>query len=409
MHSPFGASCGSVLVATLIVLFACNSRGIDLFGQPPSLWSDAPPGAGSHHEAGLVSLLESLDAPCDQVHEAVIRTVHGGYREAGGTVDALIERLQWVLEHLAEDGTPYTALWRYAAHATLLALDTLQLLSLTTMAHKHCFSSAARLALGGALVPMNSGLRQQLSTMWWMFDIGQYSNTNNPAKHFEAVLRTVKHTEAVFKHLSSTLPLSLASADHFWGHKPHGMFVNSTVVYRSLFPESALLDKGLLRRLLRLLPFDASVGDFGALDGQYAKWLNDTGLVTAFAFDGVEGVSQITEGTVSEVDLAEEIRIPWRAIPFDWVLCLEVAEHIPPEHEHVFLANLARHALQGLVLSWAPPWIEGEGHVNCLPLDESQERVESFGFRLDPVATDALRMAADIPWIRASVAVYSRT
>lgn len=31
-----------------------------------------------------------------------------------------------------------------------------------------------------------AAVQQQISTMWWMFDIGQYSNTNSPAKHFKA-------------------------------------------------------------------------------------------------------------------------------------------------------------------------------------------------------------------------------
>ena len=30
------------------------------------------------------------------------------------------------------------------------------------------------------------------------------------------------------------------------------------------------------------------------------RWLNDTGWVTAFAFDGVAGVSEITEGVVTQ-------------------------------------------------------------------------------------------------------------
>ncbi|CAE7878248.1 unnamed protein product, partial [Symbiodinium microadriaticum] len=64
---------------------------------------------------------------------------------------------------------------------------------------------------------------------------------------------------------------------------------------------SAILDKGLLRRLLRLLPEGSSLADFGALDGQYSSWLNDTGWVTAFAFDGVPGVTDITDGRVTEV------------------------------------------------------------------------------------------------------------
>lgn len=159
---------------------------------------------------------------------------------------------------------------------------------------------------------------------------------------------------------------------------------------------------------MRLLPIGASVADFGALDGQYARWLNDTGLVTAFAFDGVQGVTELTTGSVLQVDLAEQFQLPWRPQGFDWVLCLEVAEHIPPEREQTFLANLAQHATSGLILSWAPPGIEGEGHVNCLPLEESRRRIEALGFVQDTGSTAKLREASQVPWIRASVAAYRR-
>ncbi|CAE7466040.1 unnamed protein product [Symbiodinium natans] len=69
---------------------------------------------------------------------------------------------------------------------------------------------------------------------------------------------------------------------------------------------------GLLRGLLRhcLKPRygtapPVSLGDFGAGGGQYSTWLNDTGLVEAVAFDATEAVSDITGGSVSQVDLAD--------------------------------------------------------------------------------------------------------
>ncbi|KAK7004434.1 hypothetical protein BgiMline_005954, partial [Biomphalaria glabrata] len=40
---------------------------------------------------------------------------------------------------------------------------------------------------------------------------------------------------------------------------------------------------------------------------------------------------------------------------FDWVLSIEVGEHIPPQYEDTYLDNLARHAREGLILSWASP------------------------------------------------------
>ena len=36
------------------------------------------------------------------------------------------------------------------------------------------------------------------------------------------------------------------------------------------------------------------------------RWLNDTGWVTAFAFDGVTGVTEITKGAVTQAELLLE-------------------------------------------------------------------------------------------------------
>ena len=37
------------------------------------------------------------------------------------------------------------------------------------------------------------------------------------------------------------------------------------------------------------------------------------------------------------------------------VMSLEVGEHIPADYEAIFLDNLARHAKEGVLLSWARP------------------------------------------------------
>ncbi|CAJ1396640.1 unnamed protein product [Effrenium voratum] len=356
--------------------------------------------------------LEILSRPghaCGAVHAAVLRLVDSASADVGAALQELVDSVPWLLEqieNLEETGAVYAQLFPNVAETLQLTLRTLQHLGLAAMVHRLCFHSSARLVLGWSLRHLQQALQQQVSTLWWMFDIGQFSNTNSPAKHLQALLGCLQKAEALFYGLREQLPSELPRSEHFWGHEEHGMFMNSTVIYRTIFPESAILDKGLLRFLLRLLPAGGSLADFGALDGQYSRWLNDTGWVSAFAFDGVTGVAEITEESVSEADLAEELDIAWHPEPFDWVLCLEVAEHIPPEHEWKFLRNLRWHASQGLVLSWAPPGIEGEGHVNCQELEESRRRVEALGFRQDEEATAALREASQVPWIAASVAVY---
>eukprot|EP00435_Cladocopium_sp_Y103_P012755 s634_g3.t1 len=351
---------------------------------------------------------------CSEVHGAVLRVVDLSYVEVREALQQFVDSIPWllqILEHMHEDeesGPVYGQLFPNVLSALQLSMKAVQLLGLAAVVHRPCFQSSARLVMGQSLPLLQQALQQQVSTLWWMFDIGKYSNTNSPAKHLQALLRCLQKSEALFAGLQDFLPAELPRSEHFWGHQEHGMFMNSTVIYRTLFPESAIVDKGLLRYLLRLLPPDVSLGDFGALDGQYSRWLNDTGLVTAYAFDGVMGVTEITEGAVTQVDLAETLHIEWHPEPFDWVLCLEVAEHIPPEHEEQFLENLGKHASEGLILSWAPPGIEGEGHVNCQELEESRKRVEALGFYQDVGATVALRETSQVPWIAASVAVYRR-
>jgi len=99
----------------------------------------------------------------------------------------------------------------------------------------------------------------------------------------------------------------------------------------------------------------------GAFTGHYSKWLNDTGLFSrVVAFDGIRGIEELTDNAVLEADLTKPL--PVEKDSFDYVLCVEVAEHIPPEYEGIFLDNL-QIARRGLILSWAPPGTEGEGHV----------------------------------------------
>ncbi|CAK9017630.1 unnamed protein product [Durusdinium trenchii] len=274
-------------------------------------------------------VLSNAGHNCKEVHESVLRLVDVSSLEVGNAFHHFVDSVPMLLqqlEQLSEDderGPVYGQLFPNVMVVLQLSLKALQLLGLAAVMHRPCFQSSVRLLLGRSLQPLQQALQQQVSTMWWMFDIGQFSNTNSPAKHLQALLRCLEKAEALFAGLREALPEELPRSEHFWGHQEHGMFMNSTVIYRTLFPESAILDKGLLRYLLRLLPRDTRLGDFGALDGQYSRWLNDTGWVTAFAFDGVTGVTEITNGAVTQVDLAEKLEIDWYPEPFDWVMCLE--------------------------------------------------------------------------------------
>eukprot|EP00931_Biecheleriopsis_adriatica_P075248 TRINITY_DN49165_c0_g1_i1.p1 TRINITY_DN49165_c0_g1~~TRINITY_DN49165_c0_g1_i1.p1 ORF type:complete len:460 (-),score=94.80 TRINITY_DN49165_c0_g1_i1:61-1440(-) len=189
----------------------------------------------------------------------------------------------------------------------------------------------------------------------------------------------------------------------------HGSFVTYEFLRRKVFGQWAI-DRGLVRGLLRYVWQPAqgeaeplSVGDFGAGGGHYSRWLNETGLVTAFAFDGTHQAAELTDGVVQEVNLVQEMRL-WRT--FDWVLCLEVGEHVPKQYADTLLGNLKSHAQKGLVMSWSDDW-EGIGHVNCLSREQFVAMVqEKTGFMLDAEATEVVRQNCEIDYIARTLAVF---
>jgi hypothetical protein len=72
-------------------------------------------------------------------------------------------------------------------------------------------------------------------------------------------------------------------------------------------------------------------------------------------------VEETSGGLVKFMDLT----IPQYGLPiYDWIVSLEVAEHIPSQFESVYLDNVFRHAREGIILSWAVPGQNGLSHVD---------------------------------------------
>ncbi|CAE8611429.1 unnamed protein product [Polarella glacialis] len=177
------------------------------------------------------------------------------------------------------------------------------------------------------------------------------------------------------------------------------------LLFRSTF-DAQLSDEGLLTAITSrvLVPGD-SVGDFGASLGGYSKFLNLTGLFQAFAFDGAIGIADLTNGAVQPLLLHKPFSM-WRN--FDWVMCIEVLEHIPHEFEHVVLANLRRHAVKGAIVSWAETYTNylDPLHVNGKDEPGVREALAFAGFVLDEQLTQLLRAASKQWWVAKSIAAY---
>ena len=166
---------------------------------------------------------------------------------------------------------------------------------------------------------------------------------------------------------------------------------------------------GLLRRPTTAQPhvYD-SLNDFGAGVGQYGHALRAVDMHIRWrGWDGAGNVAQWSRGFVQWFDLT----LPTLSLPrADWVMCMEVAEHIPSEHEAAVVRNLHAHNCRGIILSWASLGQNGHNHVNNHDasyvmtlfgqLGYWHDAATSLRFQSERVHTDSVRSLplAVLPW-----------
>jgi hypothetical protein len=169
-------------------------------------------------------------------------------------------------------------------------------------------------------------------------------------------------------------------------------------------PEIGYLFDPVLAEELSLLLIDKKVCDFGCGLGKYVQWLRAQGF-DCDGFDGNPNTNALTDGACRSLNLAEPVQLKKK---YDAVISLEVGEHVPKKYETVFLDNLTRHAKETIVLSWAIPGQEGDGHVNCRSNTYIIYQLWKKGFRFRPYQTILLRANSSIPWFKNTLMVFSR-
>ncbi len=153
-----------------------------------------------------------------------------------------------------------------------------------------------------------------------------------------------------------------------------------------------------------------SVVDLGAGLGHYGKIFREEGspVKSWVGFDGAMNVESATDGLVRFMDLTQPHPADERpCVKGDWVLSLEVAEHIPPQFTDHFIRNLRCSCTVGAVVSWAvPAQTGGLGHVNCKEEKDAIAAMERWGFVVDREATEAVQAAASIGHFKRNTIVY---
>ena len=92
----------------------------------------------------------------------------------------------------------------------------------------------------------------------------------------------------------------------------------------------------------------------------------------------------------------------------DYNIELEVGEHIPPQFNRPFVANLVSHARKGMVLSWSNVCDKGVGHVNCKSEDQVIGMMRAQEFNYDAQATGLLRNVTAWGYLKTTLMVFRR-
>lgn len=117
--------------------------------------------------------------------------------------------------------------------------------------------------------------------------------------------------------------------------------------------------------------------------------------------DGYDGNPHTLDGDV--LDISQPFDLGKK---YDVVMCLEVLEHIPAEHEQTTLNNICKHTKTYVVISWARPNQKSKGHVNCKPQEYVIEQMTQRGFRLLWAISDRLRQQCTLSWFRNNLLVF---
>lgn len=199
------------------------------------------------------------------------------------------------------------------------------------------------------------------------------------------------------------------------GIGPSGGFcMNASETVKSGVGGNGCMNTKLTDFLAENLLASKAVLDVGCGLGQYGRYLTDqrSDLNVQWAgIDGSEDIEAYTRGFVKFADLTDGLP-HFAQKPWDWVMSIEVAEHVPLKHEGSFLYNVVSWAREGVILSWAVPSQGGHFHVNCQPERYVDCMMDKLGFAPMKMQRDAARSAVrtngQCMWLSNTIMIFKR-
>jgi cyclopropane fatty-acyl-phospholipid synthase-like methyltransferase len=145
--------------------------------------------------------------------------------------------------------------------------------------------------------------------------------------------------------------------------------------------------------------------DLGCGLGNYVAHFLENRLM-AVGYDGNPKTPELTSGRCKVIDLAEPFQFD---NPYDWVLSIEVGEHLPEEYEDVYINNLHNNNKRGIVMSWALEGQGGLGHYNEKSNAYIKNKLLQLGYKNDLEAENYLRNSASLWWFKNTLMVFRKS
>jgi hypothetical protein len=162
----------------------------------------------------------------------------------------------------------------------------------------------------------------------------------------------------------------------------------------------------------------SSIYDIGAGVGQLGVLLKNKHSPVDYAgFDGGNNIESMWgEKTpvrgdpyhvipeICWIDATVPVTLPKR----DWVIAIEVGEHIPPEYEAQFIDNLVGICTDGVIMSWAIPGQGGRGHINEKSNAYLVAEMRKRGLNYDTAQSTVFRdtVTGSAWWLKGSLMVF---
>ena len=138
--------------------------------------------------------------------------------------------------------------------------------------------------------------------------------------------------------------------------------------------------------------------------GHYVNYLRGVGIKTD-GYDGNPTTSKLTNNNCGVLDLS----IPHKFDkPYDWVMSIEVGEHLPKKFEDIYMENLHNNNVTGILMSWARKGQGGRGHFNEQNNDYIKSKMIALGYENDLKEEQILRNSASLPWFRNTIMVFRK-